>query len=300
MEAIEKLSRDLKQAVSTLDGTQARYLVDTYYQMQAARIRAQGQVRAIDQGAEEAAMNPHGVLDWLTEQNAFLENQIKLALGYYARAHTVGKWMISQKGVGPVIAAGLLAHIDITKAPTVGHIWNFAGLNPGTKWEKGKRRPWNAQLKTLCAFKLGESFVKVQNREGAFYGQLFKERKALEIQRNDAGEFVEEAAAKDYSKSTDAWAWANGCFPAGTCRSLQCLDAKGRLQLLKETRLPAGKGQPMLAPAHIHGRARRWVVKLFLAHLHEVWYEHKFGEKPAAPYAIDILKHAHKIDVPAA
>ena len=38
------------------------------------------------------------------------------------------------RGIGPVIAAGLLANIDIKQAPTVGHIWRFAGLDPTNKW----------------------------------------------------------------------------------------------------------------------------------------------------------------------
>lgn len=53
-------------------------------------------------------------------------------------------------GIGPVISAGLLAHIDIHRAVTVGHIWRFAGLDPSVKWLKKTKRPWNAGLKVLC------------------------------------------------------------------------------------------------------------------------------------------------------
>jgi hypothetical protein len=53
-----------------------------------------------------------------------------------------------------------------------------------------------------------------------------------------------------------------------------------------------------LPPAHIHARAKRYAVKLFLAHLHEVWYTKHFGEAPPKPYPIAILGHAHYLAPP--
>ena len=43
----------------------------------------------------------------------------------------------------------LKIHIDINKCPYAGNIFSFAGLNPKRKWEKGERRPWNADLKKI-------------------------------------------------------------------------------------------------------------------------------------------------------
>ena len=71
----------------------------------------------------------------------------------------------------------------------------YAGMDPRSTWEKGQKRPWNAQLKVLC-WKLGESFVKVSGNEKAFYGRIYKERKALEMAKNEAGEYAAQAAAK--------------------------------------------------------------------------------------------------------
>ena len=41
-----RLSRDLKEASKFLSTTEARYLVDLYYQIQGNRITAQGQIRS--------------------------------------------------------------------------------------------------------------------------------------------------------------------------------------------------------------------------------------------------------------
>lgn len=48
MEALNKLKKDVKQAAKTLSGQEARYLVDTYYQIQEYRKRTANQCRKLD------------------------------------------------------------------------------------------------------------------------------------------------------------------------------------------------------------------------------------------------------------
>ncbi len=260
LSAIEKLTKDLAKASMTLGPAETRFLVDSYYIMQEQRKRSANQVMALSETTE-----PHEVLVWFACQNRTLENQIKRALAKYAEGHPVGARMLSVVGIGPVITAGLLAHIDIKLAPTVGHIWRFAGLDPTSKWEKGERRPWNAALKTLC-WKIGESFVKNKGRENCFYGQLYDQRKAYEVEINARNGYADQAAA-----------------------ILKSHPSHKQKTIYSEGKLPDG---------HIHARAKRYAVKLFLAHLHDVWYRHEYGEAPPLPYPIAHLGHAHKIDPP--
>ena len=260
-EPIERLNRDLRLAARTLSDAEARFLVDIYYQMQDSRIRSKNQVRAQSESGE-----PHDILLWFMDQSSTMELQIKGALHKYAEAHQIGLWALATVGVGPVIAAGIIARIDIHQAPTVGHIWRFAGLDPTQKWEKGKKRPWNADLKRIC-WLLGESFVKVSGNPKAFYGHIYAARKAREVEMNEAGAFADLAAEKlkRVGKSTEAWKHYS----------------KGRLP-----------------PAHIHSRAKRYAVKLWLAHLHQVWFEKATGAPAPLPYPIAHLDHAHRIEPP--
>lgn len=260
LNVINKLSRDIASASVTLGQSEARFLVDSYYMMQEQRKRTSNQVMALSGTAE-----PHSVIAWLLEESRSLENQIKRALGKYAEANEVGRRALTVVGIGPVITAGLLAHIDITQAPTVGHIWRYAGLDPTSKWNKGEKRPWNASLKTLC-WKIGESFVKVSNKEGAYYGHAYAERKAFEIAKNENCDYSDQAFAILKSRPTHA-----------------------QKATYAEGKLPDG---------HIHARAKRYAVKLFLAHLHEVWYRYEYSQAPPLPYPIAILGHAHKKDLP--
>jgi len=257
--AITKLTRDLSTAAATLTDDEARFLVDSYYITQKDRIRAGNQVRALSGSSE-----PHEVLAWLTAQSGVLENQIKRALLRYAEANKTGQWAMSITGIGPVIAAGLLAHIDIHKAATAGQIWRYAGLDPTSVWGKGEKRPWNASLKTLC-WKIGESFVKVKGKESDFYGKVYEVSKARRHLKNDAGGFSELAASV-----------------------LKRLPNHRQKETYAAGKLPDG---------HIHAQAKREAVKLFIAHLHEVWRKNE-GLPIVAPYPIAHLGHAHKIEPP--
>ncbi len=259
---VERLSMDLRRAARTLSEEEARFLVDSYYARQDDRIRAKNQVRASGESGE-----PHTVITALADQSDTIEQNIKLALDQYSASHDLGIWARSIVGIGPVIAAGLLAHIDISKAPTVGHIWRFAGLDPSVSWNKGQKRPWNAKLKVLC-WKAGESFKKFSGRDDCFYGKIYRERKAYEVERNVSGGNAETAAA--------------------TLEKKKFSDKKTK-EIYEAGRLPDGR---------IDLRATRYAVKLFLAHYHEVGYEQLHGTPPPLPYPIAHLSHAHKIERP--
>jgi len=256
-----RMSRDLVQAAKTLSKQEVRYLVDSYYIMQDQRIRTAHQVRTMAKEGE-----PCAVLEWLFSKSEGLEGQIKRALLSYCESDVNGQWALSVVGIGPVLTAGLISNIDITKAPTVGHIWSFAGLVPGQQWNKGEKRPWNASLKRLC-WLIGQSFMKNSGRDSCFYGKIYRQRKNQEVEKNDRLEFKDQADAilvkKKIDKSTDAF------------------------KAYSQVKLP---------PAQIEQRAERYSTKLFLAHLHGIMYQNHFGVAPPKPYPIAILGHAHMIE----
>lgn len=259
--AASRLTRDLKRASITLHDDQARYLVDLYYTLQRLRIGAAAQVRS-------AKSEPNLLLGWTNEMYAQLETDVKGALGIYAQSRVPGEWALSILGIGPVIAAGLLAHIDISQTPTAGALFRYAGYDPTVTWERGKKRPWNARLKTLC-WKAGQSFVKSSNRETSFYGPFYRDRKLYEVERNERKEYADQASAmlvkKKIGHDTEAYMWYS---------------------------------QGMLPPAHIQARAERWAVKLFLSHYFNVAYETYHKQPAPKPYVIQFLGHAHLIEVP--
>ena len=274
-----RLPREVRGAAQSLSRPGARDLVELYYDLQKMRIEANNR-----------ALHDDRVAAFFAGQLGTMERQVRSLLGAWVEMHPVGGWLLAQHGIGPVLAAGLVAWLDVWQerpvlgpdgAPrldengevirervpieTVGHWWRFAGLDPSQSWGKGERRPHNARLKTLC-WKVGESFVKSSGSDRSFYGALYRERKELEVRRNETGGNA--AAAKEKLER----------FPRHAQRDVY---ASGKL--------PASQ---------VHARARRWTVKLFLSHLHEVWYRSEFGCAPPDPYALKVLGHAHKITPP--
>ena len=262
---IALIRKDLRAAAVDLTIPEVRYLVDLYYSWQDFRIQAGNQSSALGRSGE-----PHAAIAYTASALEETEDTIRAMLDSYTRREPtgMGAWAREVVGIGPVIAAGLLAHVDVTHCPTVGHLWSFAGLNPEQRWEKGQKRPWNARLKVL-AFKIGESFVKVQNNPRDIYGKVYAERKVQEQTRNEALTFADQARAKlerfKIGKDTEAYKWYQ---------------------------------QGKLPPAHIHARARRYCTKLFLSHYWEEAYVRHYGHAPPLPYPIQFLGHAHKIERP--
>jgi hypothetical protein len=266
LEAVERLSRDLRNAAKTMGVKEARYFVAAYYDLQDYRIAAANQQRKLLEGAQ-----PSAFIEWLNKNLTTLEDQIRAMLDKWSGNQPMGIWARNCVGIGPVISAGLLANIDITKAPTVGHIWRFAGLDPTRKWQKGEKRPWNASLKRLCWI-MGESFVKVSGNEKDIYGKIYLQRKEYEKQRNDSGQLADQAherIARDKAAKRK-------------------LDPD-LVKLLESGRLPQ---------MALHERAKRYAVKLFLSHWFEEAYRTHYGAEPPKPYPIAHLGHAHRAGGP--
>jgi hypothetical protein len=228
--------------------------------MQQARIAATNRkIRA------ELIGSPNEVITSLAAQARTLEDFVKAALDTYTASHPVGQWCRANKGIGPVLAAGLIAYINILECEHIAAIWAYSGLVPGQRKVRGQPLTFNPELKTLC-WKIGESFVKVSGSEEPNYGHFYLQRKAYEIARNENRMYAEQAArelaTKKYDKTTE------------TYKAL--IDGK-------------------LSKAHIHMRAKRWAVKLFLAHLHEVWWEFETKTKCEPVYVMSKLGHTDYI-----
>jgi len=327
IELVRRITKDAINKMGTdptgMSKDEVRFLVSSYYAIQEMRKLVNNRAEALIKRND-----PASIFHFISSGVEITEKNILKFLTVASNTHEIGRWAESIRGIGPVISAGLLAHIDINKAPTVGHIWRFAGLDPTLTWlgrEKSEKlvndlvgrgtkatdaqfieiataanrkvdslmrqvqafaeskgtgsyltkshiiktlakRPWNADLKLIC-WKAGDSFVKVSNHKDDIYGHEYAARKLVEIQKNEAGEYAQQAKvkAKQVGKDTDAYkAYSQGILP----------------------------------PGHIHARATRYAVKLFLSHWHHVAYESTFGTPPPKPYILNQDGHTHYLAPP--
>lgn len=251
----------MRQRHAAFSAEEVRALFDLYDDCQRMRIRQGNRVAACKRFKKPVEVcSAH-----YYQQFALLEeNAAKNLIGYVkASPRRVVQWALEVDGAGPILVAGLAAHIDITRAPHVSSLWRFAGQDPTEVRKKGQKRQHCAALKRIC-FLLGKSFVYQKNNPEARYAQLYVERKAQELERNVSGAFAAQAkevlAAKHFEKKTVA----RKCYEAG-----------------------------LLPPAHLDARARRYAVKMFLSHWYEIDYEETYGKPPENPWIIGKEGHSH-------
>lgn len=237
-------------------------IVELYYDCQEHRKRHAAKKRT----EEKRDLDP-----WFEEWLSFGETLIQKKLERWVErdAPAESRWAYSQYGIGPVLAAGLAAHIDVEKAKSPSSVWKFAGLAPGAdKRVKGEKLPFNGRLKTLC-WKVGDSFVKFSGQDECFYGKLYREFKEEEIRRNESGHY--KAAAAEQLKIKN---WKD--------------------DTITKARLLEGK----LSDKHLDMKARRKVVKIFLVHYWQKGREDR-GLPVRPPYPGGILGHDGIIPPPA-
>jgi hypothetical protein len=361
MVSVERMKKDLREAAVTMSPQEARYLVDSYYQRQEDRIREDGRRRSMEDSGE-----PHAVLEHLARQSEILEDMIKGALDKYSLGAPVGQWMRSNKGVGPVIAAGFMANLSILKRDeesgallitTAGKFWSICGVNPALNADgkrvdrrvRGQKSNYNPSLKRLTWI-VGECFKRQSDEDpDAHYRHIYSKRKALEIANNKAGLYADQCATslleKAFTEDTDARQWYDGSWARNPklnpefLTALMALPKKkgGKTKAeIKEEVIDAASAdaeieedaeessaraakrlrgkfdpdalaeldakfpdRPMLPPARIDRRAARYAAKMFLAHLHEVWWKLEHGaDNYPRPYAIEHLGHVDKYPPP--
>lgn len=298
---VTRMSRDIRKAAVDLGDYEARWLVDTYYNLQEQRIAF-----GLRSAKLAETFEPTSTFTYFGDQFATLEGQAKGALLNYAKAHPIGSRLLTVKGIGPVLAAGWVARmkplpfLKIGKGkaeidgeeveieddeenviepgktlaevcPSVAHFWAYGGVAPGKdRRVKGQKAGWNPAIKRL-AFISATCFEKLSaGDEKAFYRQIYDKRKAYEVAKNEAGDYAEQAANALTVKRFGETTAARKVYEAG--------------------RLP---------PGHIRSRCLRYVGKMFMSHLHEAWWKWETPEKPYPQiYVIQHMGHTDKIEVP--
>ena len=312
----------IEQLSPQASAREARSLVDLYYTMQEVRKRLANQIKALERGVDSGVS--HECADFVLAQAETLESNAERFLETYATSHATWPWFAAVHGIGHVLAAGLVARLGTRPVPpTIGHWWRYAGLDPSQKrlkreevedlWKEHKgdieariralskiigrdpktvlsdattdfrtgkpkdltrgsaiaslcRIPFNQPLKTLL-WKCSDQWVKLGNRQDAVYAVMYRERKAREVERNESGGRAELAE-----------------------QTLRKFPQHAQKAVYRQGKLPDGRLDLM---------ARRATVKIFLSHLHEVWWriEHN-GEAPPKPFSQSIQGHGHHIPAP--
>ena len=301
---------------NTISDYEARYLVNNYYSIQKYRIQAMNQARKVldptlhpefsitnlrekypnmEDDQLLSMIEPHNLSQYIGENMELMEKLMADQLGEYAMSKPCGRWLRSLTGIGPILSAGLLANIpmehDIYDKPygkknrkiigrrrvaSAVQLQRFAGYDPTITWNAGEVRPFNATLKTLF-YKCGESFIKTKSK--SFYGPYYDQKRQELDKLNEEG-FFKEYAINEYQKR-----YSNKAIRG----RVEDEDFETNAEVYASGKLPK---------SHIYARCRRHIIKLFISHVWQVFYENTFHEESARPYAIEHLGHCHYIAPP--
>jgi len=313
VESVRYAQLDLKKAASNMTNDEARFLVNRYYDVQNDRKAYKSQSDSLGKAGE-----PTILVNWMAQQMASTENHIKKYLDAWSDESIVGKWAKSNFGIGPVISAGLLAHIDISKAPHVSHIYSYAGLNPAQLW-LGKERAELVVSEVVGKNRIvtDDDLIAIANLTGRNFQRL------KELAADEEGIIKRAALRAVLAKRPWNSDLKTLCYKIGDCIVKFCNSPKSfygpiyrarkdreieaningmfreqaeyilaTKNFSKDTEAKKAYEAGMLPPAHIHQRAARFATKVFLAHWHQVAFESTFHTPASLPYVNAVLGHS--------
>jgi len=116
-----------------------------------------------------------------------LEKRAKKIVSLAVRREPVYQAYLSKiAGIGPLLAVTLISEIgDPGRFDTISALWAYAGLDvhngKARKRTRGEMANWNARLRSTCAKKLTDQFVKLR---GCFGRELYDQYKAFYTERD--------------------------------------------------------------------------------------------------------------------
>lgn len=304
--------------------TTIKNLVKIYYDSQDFRKRAANRLRPYidqDESIEELITiieNEEVVFNepfadtclMMIKEYTRIEKKIALLISNQIKDYPIHNWLISQKGIGPMLAGGLIGYIgDISKFDKVTSLWAYAGMGVIEICDTCKKRHIHAGSKGAwiqhTADRLKEQNDKVKDKSKKKKDADFIKEAESKLchcenpcikrtsQRRIRGQLL------DYNPD-----FKQLCFLIGDqfikqrespYRKLYDqfrLEYENRPDLMKER--DARKGGQSKGTRHINDMARRKTVKIFLSHLWEEWRKLE-GLPTPEPYSFAIMGHTDKI-----
>jgi len=157
--------------------TLLRTLVDLRdRQIQKARIQFGNRLGAIERGEDESDDRQANVLERYHKRFQDIEVELDADIKKQVAEYPIYKHLSTVKGIGPGLAAKLIAMIDIERADTISSLWRFAGYavinGERERPTKGEKLHYNKRLKTTC-YLIATSFL----RSNSPYRRVYDEAK---------------------------------------------------------------------------------------------------------------------------
>jgi hypothetical protein len=251
---------------------------------------------------------PHSLVGWLANQSETIENQIKRALQSYAEGKLVGQWLMSHYGIGPVISAGLIAHIymgewcgfECTDKDGVVHHCRGRNKEDCERRQKDKKKKLRPHtFNPICSCPTVGHMWRFGGIDPTMKWEKGERRPwnaGLKTLYWKIGQSFMKFSGQDECIYGHMYQERKEFEVARNERGDNAERAKVILtqkKFKKDTEAYKAYIVGKLPPAHVDAQARRHAVKMFLSDLHTVMHFVRFDKAPPRPWVIDFGAHAH-------
>jgi hypothetical protein len=203
---------DAKKAAAILGDREAIYLVNLFNFLLETRVGICARLKTIIE-------TPNKALTFLLDEIAEREKNARIILDIFTDNHPVGNVLKQIKGIGPVISAGFVAHVDMTKINHFSQILSYGGYTKNSKRQRGKKLTYNPDLKKVFVH-MGRSFQYSSGYPDSYFGWHYKLLKRRILNHNENGFYKDVAKSKiqeyNFDKSKSAYkSYSEGKLPAG-------------------------------------------------------------------------------------
>jgi len=261
-----------------------RSLVEIYYDFQDQRIITNNRIsmNVKRNGFTEQQLDQYGVLEIMKNAEKF-EKDVKKRLTEQIKQFDIWKTYLSKiQGIGPIISAGLLAYVgDISRFDNISKLWQMAGFGMNTYCKKCKGFTYE---EVLFSKKDTKKKTKVKRLKAMqICNQCNKQTEPI-IQKRQIGYM------SNWNDKFKVLCWKIGqsmvkqkASKSGYRKLYDQIKKKERLKNPKRIKV---KGKIMYNDGHIHNRALRKVIKIFLANLWMEWRKQE-GLTVTKPYIVN-------------
>ena len=285
-----------KPNITTLEG--AKLLVSTYYSLQKERVQTQLRIGQLERDGVSTKKELQFLHDFMDSKLLTAEKEIKSEMNRFNKTVPIyNHFLVDVKGIGPIIAAGLISTIGtnspnygtgIERFATISKLWAYAGQHTIKVDDKGNK--WFPSKSEAIAFhrKHVEWYVEKATKKIDVEKEI---EKRLKYSCWGDVETVSERARKRAGQTAN-WNpfFKTLCWKIGESFTKAGGHYRG---VYDEARAYADAKNPELSKGQNFARAKRKAIKRFLSDLWLNWRELE-GLPVRDPYVFDKMGHTTK------
>jgi len=261
-----------------------RNLVDIFYDFQGQRIQTQLRIGAAkrEHSLDEDQLSIYGITTIFENAQTF-EKDIEKLIKEQLKNHAIyNQYLIKITGLGPMLAAALIAYTDdIKEFYSPSSLWQYCGYGGNT----------------FCPYCKKPTFINKKYKSGKV-AKMLQPFETCPMCDNKT-EFIIQKRTAGYASNWNpkyrslVWKVGKSFVMQQSKRSgyRRIYDHFKKAEKRKHPKIVKKDNRQFYTPGHLHDRAMRKTVKVFLVHFWQTWRRQE-GLPASEPYTQKLLNHS--------